>query len=578
MFLESQYVFRAKMDKVTWAHFRVICFDEMAQCTAGIPFEQRYSHILSNCLPEHPIIIVGVRFLLKDAQSLAHILNRVVESGGEGVILRKAQSLYQRGRTPDLIKLKATREDQEALVLGVESDGALLLQLSDRSQIIVPKSRCLLHRRATRGEVVSFTFSNLRSMTDPNGHGEDKTHSHVATGSGGFYSPTVFRIRDDISWKDAENSSHTFEEAEANPTPKKQNGYWKDANNDNKRRHLEHFAKLHGFDPLVAENWYHFPRHNLEMHKEGRALLRLYPAGLVAALMHLLPEVSFDVSKFATSPRNYFTENTLNQRKLLENFARTKGEDALNPLFWYSVTARDYDSLKAMKTLISNYGTFKTAVGTIFPEIKFDAVKFRSFPSPTVTVGYWRVVTNRRALFCRIAREKGLDPLIAANWYSVTYHSLRRHKFACGILRRYYGGSLKRGLLDMFPDIGLEESKFASRHNFKVRRRKMMPGTQKYPKIRIDLEDVFPDLKSVPVGHWKSVENRRAVFIAVAQRQKFDPLVASNWYSVSHSSLRHLSIITSPVRVYYGGSLVEALLDLFPNIGLEKQKLRGIVI
>lgn len=34
-------------------------------------------------------------------------------------------------------------------------------------------------------------------------------------------------------------------------------------------------------------------------------------------------------------------------------------------------------------------------------------------------MNYWDTVSNRRELFLKYAREKGFDPLVVDNWYSV---------------------------------------------------------------------------------------------------------------------------------------------------------------
>jgi hypothetical protein len=41
-----------------------------------------------------------------------------------------------------------------------------------------------------------------------------------------------------------------------------------------------------------------------------------------------------------------------------------------------------------------------------------------------------------------------------------------------------------------------------------------------------------------PVGYWSSPQNRRLFFIRYAEKHGFDPLIASNWYSLSFTHLR----------------------------------------
>ena len=48
----------------------------------------------------------------------------------------------------------------------------------------------------------------------------------------------------------------------------------------------------------------------------------------------------------------------------------------------------------------------------------------RDYRTYTVIVRYWEDIANRIELFIGIARERGFDPLVPANWYPVSYASL----------------------------------------------------------------------------------------------------------------------------------------------------------
>lgn len=70
-------------------------------------------------------------------------LQETLKDGGEGVILQAPGSVYEQGRSADLLKLKvrvpqfneinrtmkAARGDKEALVVSVQEDESLLLRL-----------------------------------------------------------------------------------------------------------------------------------------------------------------------------------------------------------------------------------------------------------------------------------------------------------------------------------------------------------------------------------------------------------------------------------------------------------------
>ena len=56
------------------------------------------------------------QFRVADESELMAVLDRIVASGGEGLMLRKGDSYYQRGRSNDLLKLKL-HQDAEAVVV-----------------------------------------------------------------------------------------------------------------------------------------------------------------------------------------------------------------------------------------------------------------------------------------------------------------------------------------------------------------------------------------------------------------------------------------------------------------------------
>ena len=65
---------------------------------------------------ETSTIALVEQFRVADDAGLMAVLNRIVASGGEGLMLRKGDSYYRRGRSNDLLKLKI-HQDAEAVVV-----------------------------------------------------------------------------------------------------------------------------------------------------------------------------------------------------------------------------------------------------------------------------------------------------------------------------------------------------------------------------------------------------------------------------------------------------------------------------
>jgi hypothetical protein len=88
-------------------------------------------------------------------------------------------------------------------------------------------------------------------------------------------------------------------------------------------------------------------------------------------------------------------------------------------------------------------------------------------------------------------------------------------------VQRRYKGSFIRALLDVFPDIGLDQTKFA-----------IVP--RKFFFFLFCFSVTFEKERKIlriTDHYWQNIDNRRNFFIEVARSKGFDPLVAKSWYS-----------------------------------------------
>ena len=139
---------------------------------------------------------------------------------------------------------------------------------------------------------------------------------------------------------------------------------------------------------------------------------------------------------------------------------------------------------------------------------------------------------------------------------------------------QYHNNSIATALVELFPDIGLVKVKLQAQQS----------------KSFILCVSHFIYIVTAP---WSYAEIRRKFFETYARKNGFDPLVAANWYSQSQNSLRRESpkVFSEPppfdivklmniqglssVLFYHNASLTKALLDLFPDIGLDAKKLQA---
>ena len=86
----------------------------------------------------------------------------------------------------------------------------------------------------------------------------------------------------------------------------------------------------------------------------------------------------------------------------------------------------------------------------------------------------------------------------------------------------YYSNSPFFPALHLFPEIGLDVTKFAS-----------VPSKKTLRNIELIIYLEF---------HWSDNYNRRQFFEQVAQKRGFDPLIAENWYKVRNTFMLNLKV------------------------------------
>lgn len=94
--------------------------------------------------------------------------------------------------------------------------------------------------------------------------------------------------------------------------------------------------------------------------------------------------------------------------------------------------------------------------------------------------------------------------------------------------------------------------------------------------------------------YWDDKAKRRKWFDNFAKINNIDPLIPKNWYSITTSDISSVKVTLLPLSFFkfiiliiimkagdavlkiYSGSLVKALIDAYPDIGLEEIKFRAV--
>lgn len=161
-------------DDEAWRSIRYMVFDLPAH--AGT-FDQRIP-ALQQLVAQigDPWVRAVPQFKVADEKILKRKLDEVVQAGGEGLVLHRGASLYQAGRTDDLLKLKPF-DDAEARVVGYVPGkgkyqgmmGSLQMEAPDGTRFRIGTGFTDEQRRKPPplGSVVTFRYQGKTSSGKP---------------------------------------------------------------------------------------------------------------------------------------------------------------------------------------------------------------------------------------------------------------------------------------------------------------------------------------------------------------------------------------------------------------------------
>jgi DNA ligase-1 len=130
----SGVVRQTEPDDEAWRSLRYLVFDAPGHAA---PFAQRVAFVQSTLAQAQQTWLMPVaQREVSDARALQALLQDTVNQGGEGLMLHRADALWQPGRTDALFKFKP-EQDEEGLVVGHQpgkgrllgKTGALLVQM-----------------------------------------------------------------------------------------------------------------------------------------------------------------------------------------------------------------------------------------------------------------------------------------------------------------------------------------------------------------------------------------------------------------------------------------------------------------
>lgn len=323
-----------------WDTFRLNVFDVPSPDLKNEPFEKRYATLLS-C---NSVTVILAPRVLSNQSTLEWFSQQITDNSGEGIILRKSNSVYENGRSRYLVKIKGIFEDREAIVIEKDSS-SVILNMPDGHIFSVPNKNIHVPR-ITTGDVVTFSYRK----------GEE------------FVNPIIHRVRMDISWPEVlQNSKQMYRTNELIYTKRR----WTDST---MRLFMEKVSKKNGLNPLYPATWYTLTPSDIYKFQGGRSIIGSFQGGYINALKKLFPDIGLNFADLAAHHGFLNLNEVANRRLFFENFAKMKGFNAKNPLGWYKQSKNQFLAYKGARTMLTKYyrGNLPKALLDIFPDIGFN--------------------------------------------------------------------------------------------------------------------------------------------------------------------------------------------------------------
>ena len=170
----SSTVRKTHPEDVQWRKVRFMVFDLPA---ARVNFSQRYEQ-LATVVDETDSPYLGLveQVRVSGRPALMEMLDAVMNRGGEGLMLHRANALYQAGRSDDLLKLKRYR-DAEATVIAHQPGngrfsgllGSLLVETKDGKRFRIGSGFTdeQRHTPPPRGSVITYKYFGVTANGIP---------------------------------------------------------------------------------------------------------------------------------------------------------------------------------------------------------------------------------------------------------------------------------------------------------------------------------------------------------------------------------------------------------------------------
>jgi hypothetical protein len=290
--------------------------------------------------------------------------------------------------------------------------------------------------------------------------------------------------------------------------------YW-----SSKQNQKEYFQILEEkFNIQKPEDWSRIPSSTLKKDPHAASIINNYYSGsLHDTLVALYPHTNWDSIQFSKIKR----AQCLNHRQYfdwLANELKIKKHEE-----WHQVTAEMIKKYPHGSSVLAQYGgSLHTALSSVYPEATWDALIWSKVPK-----NYWKEIQHRRKYFDDISKQLHIQKL--EDWYNISFRRALQCRGVAWIVNEYYQGSLRRALVDVYPEMQWQPWKFTP----------MPKHIWKEPQVvRSYLHEISTQFGVTSSREWLQL-TQPELHLAASAKQLLK-YYKNNWQRVLHSAFPQL--------------------------------------
>ena len=276
------------------------------------------------------------------------------------------------------------------------------------------------------------------------------------------------------------------------------------------------------------DEWYSKPVTEVIPLGDVDSLLKTYNYSLSKLLMAVYPEHSWDLSRFAIKPRQYWS-SLENQRAFMDEMGDKLGLKDLDG--WYAITVANVIPLGAKSILNLYNSSLSKLLMSIYPNHHWDISKFSSRPR-----NYWSSLEKQKLFVDELGKKIGVNSEADMDkWYEISVEFFQKNG-GYGLLI-YHKKSLPKLLAAIYPNYNWQLWRFQGKMS------EVLASEEEKEKLFAHLE--------------KALEIRQA----------------EDWYRVTTDQLAALK-----VPLFYKsieGGLVMLLSKRYPNVKWDEEAFLG---